>query len=263
MARSLRGFAHSYQRMESSNSSQRIKWHQSRPLMVDPVYKVSCPGDTEAETAGCSGLPGAGVRCIPCMCVCVRALRPAPKFFPHYPHCLRRRPESTKEDLKPLPLTLQAARVPYSSAWQANMGSVLPTGAGCAGQDTSLPSVFIHIRRPYSLRIVLPWRPLGLSLRLVYTDVYLPRACKCRGGSSRQLTPGKPIGKSPGVANITIWSDPSLMEPAETFPWMRAMAVHWATCMLLMENRTVPMSPFYKGFLSGRGSVFTPATCFE
>lgn len=142
------------------------------------------------------GLPGAGARCFPNVCVSVCA---APKFLPHYPHCLRRRPESTKEDLKPLPLTLRAARVPCSPVWQANM-STLPTGAGCAGQDTSLPSVFIHIWRPYSLLIVLPWRPLGLSLRLVYTDVYLPRGCKCRGGSSRQLTPGKPEESHPGCS---------------------------------------------------------------
>ena len=56
--------------------TQCIHWHQSCPLMVDPVYKVSCPGETEAETAGWLGSPGPGRGAFPvCVCVCVR---PAP-----------------------------------------------------------------------------------------------------------------------------------------------------------------------------------------
>lgn len=45
--------------------------------MVDPVYKVSCPGETEAETAGWLGSPGPGRGASP-VCVCVCALHPSP-----------------------------------------------------------------------------------------------------------------------------------------------------------------------------------------
>lgn len=65
---------------------------------------------------------------------------------------------------------------------------------------------------------------------------------------THQLTSGEAKEKSLDVADINIWSDPSLIDSKETFPWMQAMTVHWATCMFLMENRSMYSSVFYKGF---------------
>lgn len=147
-------YTHSYQRVESSNRPHSVS---SGINHVSWLWIICAegfgPGETEAETAGWMGSLGPErVAPPPCVYVCTA---PHAKIPPSLSTLSPTQADSTKEDLKPLPLTLHSAHVSYSSVWQANMDS------------HSLSSVFIHIH----LYIVLPWRPFGLSLTLVYTDV--------------------------------------------------------------------------------------------
>lgn len=178
---------------------------------------------------------GASPVCVrECMCTAPHA-----KFLPHYLYCLWLGPESTKEGLRPLPLTLQAARVAYFFC--------------LTGKHGWEQHVYPHMEGVYSLLIVLPWHPCGLSLRLVYTGVCLPCAWECRGGSSCQLTPGKPIGESHGVADVPVFNG------ADRNILLDESLLQGATCTFLMESRTKHGSLFYKDSLS---DIFTLTTCW-
>lgn len=80
--------------------TQPMQWSDHRVYPVTSIMSAdggSClvpRRETEAETAGCSGSRGSGVRCFPSECVCVSACKPLPlpKFLPRYPHCIQLRP---------------------------------------------------------------------------------------------------------------------------------------------------------------------------
>ena len=202
-------YTYSYLRTESSYSPHNV----SSDINHVSWCRIICieglaPGRQKLrQLAGQA--PGARGRFLPPVCCVCTA--PHAKFLPHYPHCLGCRPRQHKGGFEAAPT--DPASGPRSPLFCLTGKHVSFPPAPCLSTYGST------LRSHDTL--------FGLSLTRVYTDVYLPRACTCTGGSSSgQLTPGMPTGKSPGVTDITIWSDPSLMEPVETFPWTSATAVH-------------------------------------
>ena len=67
--------------------------------------------------------------------------------------------------------------------------------ADYSGQDTSLPSVYPHMEAFFPSLLCSHDAPSDCQSCL-FTQMYIYVVpCKCRGGSSSQLTPGKPRGK--------------------------------------------------------------------
>lgn len=88
--------------------------------MEDSSIKCLAPGRQKLRQLAGRAPQGQG-EVLP-LCVCVSACQIPPSLST----LSLTQPESTKEGLKPLPLTLQATRVLFSSVWQANMDSSLP-----------------------------------------------------------------------------------------------------------------------------------------
>lgn len=151
-------------------------------------------GETEAETAGCSGSRGSGVRCFPseCACVCLHANRSHCQNSSLVIHIVfSSGPENTEEYPQPLPLTLRAARVSHPSGLTGERGPSPNRSRLC--RTGPIPLLCVYLFPPHCAPMTLR----GPSVRLVYTDVCLPHACRCRGGGSpNQMNSGKSVGKS-------------------------------------------------------------------
>lgn len=100
-------------------------------------------------------------------------------------------PENTEEYPQPLPLTLRAARVSHPSGLTGEHGPSPNRSRLC--RTGPIPLLCVYLFPPHCAPMTLR----GPSVRLVYTDVCLPHACRCRGGgSSNQMNSGKSVGKS-------------------------------------------------------------------